>query len=297
MRSLTTERLDLVPLDPDRDAESLHVMLGDPEYDEYGDDKPTRDVAETRDRLAHAVDGNGGWTWAVRLRPSEQAIGAIGLYYDQGTTIRGLSWHLRRDFWGRGIMGEAAPVVVDHLLEQPHIDGVEAWIDTQNTRSLGVARRARLDERGRMPRVYADRLAQQVVMARAAVPRDQDVLDVRPTLRVRDIRATIGLLTSVLGLRIGFEHGDPTTYAQLAVAGWSGGTGLELTTGGEGALTPTALSVDIGIETDVVHERAVAAGVTVLAPPQDMPWYRREFRFVLPEGHVVRVIGPMRPTG
>ncbi len=252
-------------------------------------------MVETRSRLAHALEGNGGWTWAVRLRPSDQAIGTIGVFYDQGTSIRGLSWYLRRDHWGQGLMGEAAPVVVDHLLAQPHIDGVEAWIDTRNVRSLGVARRARLDERARLPRVYADHLAQQVVMARAAAPRDQDVLAVRPTLHVRDIHASAELLTTVLGLRTSFLYGDPPTFARLGVGEWSGSPGLDLRAA-DGAVTPTPVAVDIGVETDTVHARALAAGMEVRTPPTDQPWYRREFTFVLPEGHVVRVIGPLRPS-
>ena len=47
---LTTARLELVPLDPRRDAESLHAMLCDPGMDPYGWTNPSRDVAETRGR-------------------------------------------------------------------------------------------------------------------------------------------------------------------------------------------------------------------------------------------------------
>ncbi|MEQ7127306.1 GNAT family N-acetyltransferase [Actinopolymorpha sp. B11F2] len=297
MQTLTTERLDLVPLDPDRDAECLHAMHGDPEIDPYGPYDPTPDVAATRTRLAEELEGNGGWTWVLRLRPATDALGTIGLFFDQGTSIRGLSWYLRRDHWGRGLMSEAAPVVVDHLLAQPGIDGVEAWIDTRNTRSLGVARRARLDERARLPRVYADHTAQQIVMARAAEPRDQDVLAARPSLPVRDVPATCTLLTGVLGLSLGFDHGDPPTFARLGVGPWSGSPGIDVSRAADGDIAAATVSVDIGVPTDVVHERALTAGVKVVAPPEDMPWHRREFVFCLPEGHRVRVIGPSRPAG
>lgn len=194
MQTLRTGRLDLVPLDPDRDAEDLHEMYGDPEFHRYGPGEPAVDVAATRTRLVEEFDGCSGWIWVLRLRPRTKALGTIGLFFDQGASIRGLSWGISRQYWGRGLMGEAAPVVVDHLLSQPGIDGVEAWIDTRNTRSLGVARRARLDLRARLARVYADHTAQQVVMGRAAEPHDDDVLAVRPSLPVRDVAATCKLL-------------------------------------------------------------------------------------------------------
>lgn len=300
MQTLTTARLDLVPLDPERDAGSLHAMLGDPELDEFGHEPPTRHVAETRSRLERDLAENGGWTWVVRLRPDESALGTIGIFSDHGRPIRGLSWSMRRDHWGRGLMGEAAPVVVDHLLAQPGITGVEAWIDSRNTRSLGVARRARLSERARLTRVYADHTAQSVVMVRATEPRDPDVLGVRPVLPVRDVRVTAQLLVDVLGLHVAFEHGEPPTLVRLGVDPWSGSPGPDVVSAGGvsgGEDGPVRVAVDIGIPTDTVYERARAAGVEIVEPPQDQPWYRREFTFRLPEGHAVRVLGPLRPTG
>ncbi|MGD7707351.1 GNAT family N-acetyltransferase [Microlunatus sp. Y2014] len=297
MQPLRTARLDLVPLDPSRDAQSLHAMYGDPKWHQFAPADVTVDVAGTHDRLARELAENGGWTWALRLRPGVDAIGLIGLFSDQGTSIRGLTWGIGRRYWGQGLMGEASPVVVDHLLAQPGIDGVEAWIDTSNTRSLGVARRARLDERARLARVYADHTAQQVVMARAADPVDTDALAVRPSLAVRDVRDTCRRLMAVLGVSLSFEYGDPPTFARLGVGPWSGSPGIDVSAAGEGDIVATTLSVDVGIPTDVVHARAVEAGLTVLSAPADQPWHSREFSFTLPEGHRVRIIGPARPPG
>ncbi len=294
MQTLTTERLSLVPLDLDRDAEGLHTMLGDPRMYEFSEGGPTRDVTASRARLADELAGNGGRTWTIMLRTVGTPIGTIGVFYDQGTPIRGLDWKLHADYWGRGIMGEAAPVIVEHLLAQPDVDGVEAWIDSHNFRSLGVARRARLDERGRLPRVYADRQAQQIVMARAAEPRDPDVLTVRTVLPVKDIRATRDQLTSILGMSVAFEHGEPPTFLRLRVGPWSGCPGIDLAKADD-TIAPAQVLVDMGISTDEVYERAVAARVEVLGQPVDEPWYRREFRFRLTEGHEVRVAGPVRP--
>lgn len=292
--ALTTARLELVPLDPDRDAESLHAMLGDPGMDPYGWSAPSRDVAETRERLRAELAANGGWTWAVRLRPDPVSLGTIGIFSDQGRPIRGLGWHLRRSHWGRGIMGEAAPAVVEHLLAQPGITGVEAWIDTRNLRSIGVARRAGLQEASRMARVYADHVAQQVVMVRAAEPRDSDVVAVFADLPVRDVRASAQQLVSVLGLHLAFLYPDPPTMARLTITPWAGSHGLNLVQT-DGAIGPVSVVIDLGIAPDLVHERALAAGLDVDGPPQDQPWYRRTFTILLPEGQRLRIQGPVRP--
>jgi RimJ/RimL family protein N-acetyltransferase len=291
MRTLPTERLKLVVLDPARDAADLHAMLGDPEVHGYSPEEATRDVAETQARLEKDMAGNGGLTWAIRLAGSEEALGTVGVFYDQGTTIRGLSWMLRRDHWGRGIMGEAARAAVEYLLAQPKIDGVEAWIDTRNVRSLGVARRAGLDQVGRMPRVYGDHVAQQVVMARAASPRDPSVVSVRPVLPVRSVPSAMRLLGEVLGMHVQYADGEPPTFAMLGTTPWTGSSGLDLR---QETGPPATVVVGIGVPTDECHRLAVDAGMTVESPPQDMPWYRREFTVLL-DGNRLRVSGPTRP--
>ncbi|TCM49312.1 GNAT family N-acetyltransferase [Kribbella sp. VKM Ac-2568] len=62
----------------------------------------TTDLDESRARLDREFGDNGGLTWVLRLRPSDRAIGVVGVYSDQGTPIRGVGWYLRRDYWGQG---------------------------------------------------------------------------------------------------------------------------------------------------------------------------------------------------
>jgi RimJ/RimL family protein N-acetyltransferase/catechol 2,3-dioxygenase-like lactoylglutathione lyase family enzyme len=292
--TLTTSRLEIVPLDLDRDAGSLHALFGDPLIDPYGWAKPASSVAETRERLRSALAENGGWTWVIRLQPSGDALGTIGIHSDQGTSIRGLSWYLRRSHWGQGIMSEAAPIVVDHLLAQPGITGVEAWIDTRNVRSIGVARHAGLHEASRMARRYGDHLAQQVVMARAAEPGDSDVVAVRAVLPVRDVTATARTLSGVLGMHVAFQYPDPPTMVRLTVTPWTGSAGIDLVQE-NGSVSPASVTIDVGVATDLIHDRALAAGLEVDGPPQDQVWHQRTCTILLPEGHRIQVRGALRP--
>jgi RimJ/RimL family protein N-acetyltransferase/catechol 2,3-dioxygenase-like lactoylglutathione lyase family enzyme len=291
---LQTERLDLDPLDPVGDAPALHAMAADPEVHRYdADADASASVDDTAQRLLREVVANGGTTWAIRLRGGD-AIGTIGIFADQQTTIRGVGWSLARAYWRQGITSEAARVVVPYLLAQDGVDGLEAWVDSRNLGSLGVARAAGMAERGRLPKPHRDEVAQIIVMARAARPTEPEVFGLRTTLEVTDLDAAIRVFSSVLGLRVAWSYPDPPTLAFLAVAPWSGSAGFQLSRA-NGHVLAGRLSVDVGISVDVVHERAIAAGMTIVEPPADKPWYRREFSWRLPDGHVINVSGPSSP--
>ncbi len=293
---LRTERLDLTPLEPARDAPDLHVMLSDPEVHRYETDaRASTSVGETETRLGLQVMANGGVSWAVRPRQGGAAIGIIGVFADQGTTIRGVGWSLASSYWRQGIMSEAGRVVVPFLLAQDGVDGLEAWVDSRNLASIGVARAAGMSERARLPRVYSDHVAQTVVMARAADPVDPEVLGVTPTLRVMDLADSVRLLRSVLSLHVAWETPDPPTMASLALEPWSGSPGIRVVTGPRAAAASEVL-FEVGISVDLVRDRVVTAGLAVVEEPADQGWGRREMAFRLPDGDTVRVSGPTSPA-
>lgn len=288
---LQTERLDLDPLDPVRDAPALHAMVSDAEVHRYDSESAgSTSVAETESRLRMELAANGGSSWAIRFRGGD-AIGTIGVFADQQTTIRGVGWSLARAYWRQGITSEAARIVVPYLLAQEGVDGLEAWVDSRNLGSLGVARAAGMSEHGRLPKPYHHEVAQTVVMARAAVPTDPEVFGVTTTLEVGDLEANIQILVSVLGLRVAWTYPDPPKVAFLAVAPWSGSAGVQLSQSA-GPIVGADLSFEVGITVDVVHDRALAAGVPIVETPNDKPWYRREFSWRLPDGHLISVSGP-----
>ncbi|TCC37652.1 GNAT family N-acetyltransferase [Kribbella speibonae] len=288
---LKTNRLDLVAFDLERDLAALHAMFSDPEWARGGYMTPTTSVDESRERLAREFGDNGGWTWVLRVRPDEDAAGVIGVFSDQGSSIRGMGWYLRRERWGAGLMSEAARAVSDHLLLQPSITGVEAWIDSRNGRSIAVARHAGLDLVGRLPRTHYGEIAQSVVMGRAAEPHDPVTLGVSPALHVQDVDGTARLLCDVLGLHVRFQLDD---LALLGFTEWNGQSGLEVRRA-TGAISPATVTVDIGVLVDPLYAAARAAGLVDSTPPEDTPWYRRTFTLVLPEGHRLTISGPVNP--
>ncbi|WP_165554479.1 GNAT family N-acetyltransferase [Kribbella capetownensis] len=290
MQLLTTRRLDLAPYDLDRDLEALHNMFADPEWARGGYSTPSRSEAESVERLDREFGDNGGRTWVLRLRPDETAIGVIAVFSDQGTTIRGLSWYLSREHWGAGLMSEAARVVVDHLLAQPDITGVEAWIDSRNTRSIGVARNAGLDLAGRLPRTNPGEIVQSIIMARAATPSDPTTFAIRPILQVPNVTTTAALLRDLLGLHLRFQS-DDDSFARLELTQWNGGSGIDLQSA-TSEISPSTITFEVGVLVDPLYDAAVAAGLTA-TPPANTPWYRRTFTLILPEGHQLTFSGPI----
>ena len=286
---MKTARLDLVTLDLDRDLGALHAMFSDAEWARGGFMTPTASVDESRERLVQEFGDNGGWTWVLRVRPDEDAAGVIGVFSDQGSSIRGMSWYLRRERWGAGLMSEAARAVTDHLLQQPSITGVEAWIDSRNVRSIGVARHAGLDLVGRLPRTQYGEIAQSVVMGRAAEASDPVTFGASPVLDVHDVAGTARLLCELLGLHVRFQFDD---FVHLGLTEWNGQSGLEVRRA-TGDISPTTVTVDVGVPVDPLYDAALAAGLVQSTPPEDTPWSRRTFTLVLSEGHRVTISGPL----
>ena len=138
IETLRTTRLTLTPLDAAADATDLHPMLADPEVHRYDTDAEASAVRRRRPRVDWPVSWSRTAAPPGRSGSAEgRAIGTIGVFADQGTTIRGVGWSLARAFWREGITSEAARGVVPYLLAQPGVDGLEAWVDS------GTWRRAR----------------------------------------------------------------------------------------------------------------------------------------------------------
>jgi catechol 2,3-dioxygenase-like lactoylglutathione lyase family enzyme len=240
------------------------------------------------------VVSNGGAIWAIQPKRSEP-IGTIGIFADQDNSIRGVGWSLVRSHWRRGFMSEAAKAAIPYLLAQDGVEGLEAWMDSQNLGSLGVARAVGMTESGRLPRPYPDRAAQTIVMTIASRPRDREVIMVFPTLRVTDLEGTVALLTGLLELHLAWAYPDPPKVAFLAVAPWSGSPGFQLEQAVGQVDQVQEMSFEVGVVVDDICERVVRAGVAVLEAPHDQPWGRREMTFALVDGHRITVSGPTAP--
>lgn len=144
MPTLETERLTLRPLrlsDADayfemRQAEELNRFSVHPPIDSLAEAGRVLALLETRvqERTLHI--------WAMVRRGESNLVGAIGLpRFDAANRTTSLSYELRRDAWGRGLMGEAARAVIDYAFRELNVVRIQGEVDPANERSwkLGEA--------------------------------------------------------------------------------------------------------------------------------------------------------------
>jgi RimJ/RimL family protein N-acetyltransferase len=286
---LTTARLSLTPLNPDRDAEALHAAYGDPDVMRWWNVPVSVDVAETREHLASLLRGDGAYAWTVR--EATTPAGVVAVLGD--TAVPGLSWMLSRHAWGRGLMTEAAAAVIEYAFGSLGLDRVEAWIESTNVRSLATARRIGLTEYGRLAQRYPHREDphESIVLGRSRDGEPPTVISVEVVLPVRDVTIEFDLLRSVLGARTQFEVGDPPEMVGVVFGQWSVGPCLRLVATSP-PIAPVTVNIDVGTQFDASYARATATRADIASTPVEQPWGIREFVIRLSDGHQLVVTGP-----
>ncbi len=79
--------------------------------------------------------------WAIEHRALGKVIGAISLHRDAKRTApetRALGYSLSHDFWGRGLMSEAAPAIIRHGFENMNLKLISCYHFEDNERSRRV---------------------------------------------------------------------------------------------------------------------------------------------------------------
>lgn len=151
--SLTTDRLSLVPLSFSHSG-MMFTLWSRPEICEYagpGSDyegnKLTLPATEpaVSDKLIefwlHAHTDGWGFRWAVLAKQSNEGIGLIG--FNSLTATSEIAYFLHPDFWGNGLMSEAANAAIDWRLALGGCTELEAFIDPPNVKSIALAERLR----------------------------------------------------------------------------------------------------------------------------------------------------------
>jgi ribosomal-protein-alanine N-acetyltransferase len=93
-------------------------------------------IIEFFQRLAAA---GRGFRWAMVTREGSAFVGAVG--FNSLSPTPEVAFHLRPEFWGRGLMREAAEAALAWLATERPSPAVEAYIEPANASSIGLARR------------------------------------------------------------------------------------------------------------------------------------------------------------
>jgi [ribosomal protein S5]-alanine N-acetyltransferase len=140
---IETERLILRPFEPERDAEQMLEVYGDPAVMRYIPEDVYRSLAAVRatlERYAREQESRGFSFWAVVERGGH-VIGDAGFGVFAQTGDVELGYSFRRDRWGRGYATEAARACLDAALAHLDVARVVAVVDAENQRSARVAER------------------------------------------------------------------------------------------------------------------------------------------------------------
>ena len=134
--TLKTERLVLRPVRIE-DADAYFEMRNDTEVARYLLRPPPRSVDEALASLKRMESVNA---WALTRAGEDKLLGTIGLpRFDAENRCTSISFELRRDEWGKGLMGEAAATVIQHTFEVLKVHRIQAEIDPKNAPSIHLA--------------------------------------------------------------------------------------------------------------------------------------------------------------
>jgi [ribosomal protein S5]-alanine N-acetyltransferase len=139
--ALETKRLRLRPI-VEADAEGLHAAYGDVTAMEFWTRSPTKDVAETAERILESVNADERChaAWAIMHRRTGSFAGMINYHHREPRNRKlELGWILVPAYWRQGLMAEAAHAVVGHCFVNMATDRIEAFIEPENVASLALA--------------------------------------------------------------------------------------------------------------------------------------------------------------
>lgn len=85
-----------------------------------------------------AAQDGWGFRWAVMVQDTDQFAGTVG--FNARGRCAEIAFHLIRDYWGQGIMSEAAEAAIKYQVEQGSAE-IEAFIEPDNKGSIALAKR------------------------------------------------------------------------------------------------------------------------------------------------------------
>jgi RimJ/RimL family protein N-acetyltransferase len=141
---LETERLVIRPYRED-DATGLHEVFGSPDVMKWTPSPPSKDVAETAQRLARTMAFTAGQPpgfglWALELKDTSEFLGQVGLFpvEGKGPDVE-VAYELAPRVWGHGYATEAARALIEYGFGELGLRRVVALILPDNARSRNVA--------------------------------------------------------------------------------------------------------------------------------------------------------------
>lgn len=100
--------------------------------------------------LDHIVPNE--WVWAINESGSPKLIGSVSLMPRDGSDVAELGYWLSRDYWGRGLITEAARLVVDYGFKSLQLACITSGCFKDNVASARVLEKLGFVANGRSKR-------------------------------------------------------------------------------------------------------------------------------------------------
>lgn len=154
MVTLETERLLLSPWKR-KDAAALYDYAKNPNVGPHAGWKPHASIKESKIIIRTIFRPNQ--VWAIRDKETGTAIGTIGFEPDKyrpGVKSRELGYSLSEEYWGKGLMTEAAQEVIRYGFDVLKLDLICICTGPENQRSQSVIRKCGFTYEGKLRRAY-----------------------------------------------------------------------------------------------------------------------------------------------
>lgn len=122
----------LRPIEPSRDAEALHAVLGNDAACRYLPQPAFATVAETETKLARWAEQAGETDWAILLGDDDTAVGRVTIFHKDDSGVWEAGIIIVPGMQGRGIAGAAMRKAIDHVDRHARPRRIEADIDPEN---------------------------------------------------------------------------------------------------------------------------------------------------------------------
>ncbi len=137
-RHIRTSRLLLRPLQAS-DAAGLLGIYGQPQVTEHYELDTLGELTQAQRVLDFFLQHHD--RFALIDPDSRSMIGTCGLFFwDQTTNMASFGYDMRHEYWGRGLMREAAAAVLGQGFAHKKLNRVNALTAMDNQRSIGVLR-------------------------------------------------------------------------------------------------------------------------------------------------------------
>ena len=136
---LVTERLKLRQL-TSADADAIFRLRSDKQVNQFLARNQYTSLQEAGafiNKINRSIHNNEWIYWAIGFKNDEKLIGTICLWNIQPENYRAeIGYELHPDFWGRGIMKEAMPKVIEYGFNVLKLHSIEADVAPGNSQSV-----------------------------------------------------------------------------------------------------------------------------------------------------------------